>query len=137
MAYTYDLSDGIGQVRFEIQDTTEATALFTDAEITYKLNENSGNVLRTASDLLRVLAAKFAGDVTFKTDDQQFNDSDRSKQYAAMADAIDARITGGIGSRTTKREDGFSTDKDTRDTASTSAAGRVIAGYTNPDIPVT
>lgn len=119
MTFTYlgTLATDLDKVRFEIQDTTSTGALFTDEEINAKLAEHSDNVFLTAAALFDVLAARCAGDVTFKTDDQQFNQSDLAKQYAARAEALRARASGGLGTITTTRADGYSDDLTTRDGA--------------------
>jgi hypothetical protein len=49
--FTYDLATAVGQVRFEVGDTNEATALFTDAEIAYQLTLRAEAILVTAADL--------------------------------------------------------------------------------------
>lgn len=138
MSYTYNIANAIGQVRFEIGDTTEATALFSDEEITYKLSEHGNGVLLTAAALCDVLATRYAGDYTFKTDDQQFNRSDLAKAYTARADALRTRAqnesNGGIAVVGFTRTDAHSSDISARD-GEGSSAGRVRAGYSDPDLP--
>ncbi len=134
-SFTYDLSTDLGQVRFEVGDTVPATMLFTDAEIELKLGQ-SGSVLMTAAALCDVLATRYAGDYTFKTDDQQFNRSDLSAQYAARAATLRDRAgANGLSVAGFTRVDGYSDDISARD-GSLSSSGRVSRGYTNPDLPI-
>lgn len=136
MTFTYlgDLTTDLDKVRFEIQDTVSTGALFTDEEINAKLSEFGSSILLTAAALCDVLATRYAADFTFKTDDQQFNRSDLSKQYAARAIELRERASGGISVAGFTRTDGYSNDISARD-GEGSSSGRVRAGYTDPDLP--
>ena len=57
MAYTYDTATNNGKVRLLIQDTTEADAVFTDAELAVFLDMESDNVRRGAAMALEAMAA--------------------------------------------------------------------------------
>lgn len=83
----------LDQVRFEVQDTNAARPLFTDDEINYAISKRpDGNVLLIAADLCDVLATRFARDYDFGWSDQQkFNRSQVSKQYASRAVELRAR----------------------------------------------
>lgn len=59
MSYTYNLSTNIGKVRNLIDDTTEATALLSDEEITSFLSMRSNDLYQTAAIcLIRIAASK-------------------------------------------------------------------------------
>ena len=60
MVVTYDLTNNIGKVRLMIGDTDTTDAVFTDAEITYFLTVNSGNITLAAADALGAWMAKYA-----------------------------------------------------------------------------
>lgn len=127
--WTYALTNDIGKVRFEIGDTdiTPTTdARFSDEEITYKLGEFV-TVMLTAAALCDVLATKYAGSYTFKTDDQQFNRSDLTKQWAARAAELRARASGGVSVVPVTRVDAYSDDLDQRE-GSVSAIDRFLTG---------
>lgn len=118
MAFTYDLTTLVGKVRFEIGDTVEDEALFTDEEITYKLTEHGEVVLATAAALCDVLAVRFARDYDFKWKDQEFKRSQRAKHFADLGAQLRTRIPGneGLSVIETGRIDGYSQDIDARDT---------------------
>lgn len=112
MTFTYSVSDlttALAKVRLEIGDTDSATALFADEEINAKLAERADNILLTAADLCEILARRFARAFDFETDNQSFQRSQQSKQYAAMAEALRARASG-VTSVSSTRVDGYSQD---------------------------
>jgi len=57
LAYTYDLSTSIGKVRLNCQDTSEANAIFDDAEIQAFLDQNAANIFLAAADALDIIAS--------------------------------------------------------------------------------
>ena len=57
MAYTYDVSTGIGQVRLLITDTDEDNPIFQDAEIQAFLDLNNSSVKRAAAQALDTIAS--------------------------------------------------------------------------------
>lgn len=70
MAYTYDITTSIGQVRRLISDTdiTPTTdAQFNDEEIQFFLNLASGSVLGGASYALESWASTLSGDLSAET----------------------------------------------------------------------
>lgn len=92
MTFTFDLGNDIGKVRFEVGDTVGSNPLFTDEEITYKLTEHGGQVLPAAAALCDVRATQLAGVVDFKTDDQEFKNSQARLGWEARAASIRARL---------------------------------------------
>jgi len=56
---SYDLTTNVGKVRLIIGDNT-GTEVFTDAEITYFLTENSNSIPLAAADALEAWMAKYA-----------------------------------------------------------------------------
>lgn len=136
MTFTYNvasLTSDLAQVRLEIGDTVSASALFQDEELNVFLADE-GSVLGAAARACEALAARFARGYRFKTDDQEFDRSKLSAQYAEQAKCLRIRA-GGTTTVVPTRVDGYSQDIANDETASTSAAGRVRAGYTNPDLP--
>lgn len=133
---SYDVTTDVGLVRLQIQDTDLTNPLFSDAEITIYLNQRGGNVLQAAADLCDVLAARFAQEFDFETDQQRFLRSQRSKAFAALSKTLRARAAGGITSYPTTRIDGYSDDISSEDVSVLNPrVGRVRAGYFDPDIP--
>lgn len=137
MAFTYTgkLESDLEKVRLEIGDTEVARELFSDAEITSKLNESSDVLVATAS-LCDILSRRFARDFDFAEDGQSFSRSQMSKAYAQLAKDLRQRSAAGFTTLSTTRTDGYSTDIDYSETEATSGKGRVIAGYYSPDLPV-
>ena len=60
MSYTYDLGTNVGKIRNLINDTTEATALLSDEEITSILSQTENDILRSAAMACRKIASKYA-----------------------------------------------------------------------------
>ena len=60
MAATYDLTTSVGKVRLIIGDTDTDNAVFSDAELTYFLSVNSGNVNLAAASACEAWVAKYA-----------------------------------------------------------------------------
>lgn len=62
MAFTYDesLSTNLSKVRFNIQDTVQASAAFTDGEVNGILSQVGNDVNRASARLLLILAANKA-----------------------------------------------------------------------------
>jgi hypothetical protein len=56
---TYNLTTPVGQVRLKIGDTILASAVFTDAEITYFLTAESNSINLAAADALEAWASKY------------------------------------------------------------------------------
>lgn len=125
MTFTYDtsLATPLAQVRFEISDTAEAGALFSDEEIALKLDARGGSVLLAAADLCDVLAVRFAREFDFATDGQSFRKGQRSAAYRQMAIDLRARAVG-VASAPVVRVDGFSQDLDSRSVDRVGASAR-------------
>ncbi len=94
MAFTYDLSTSVGQIRLRIADTIEATHLFSDEELEF-FYSSSSTVNGAAIEALRVLLADRARRV------RRFADSGLSLDDTAQVDAIRKAIAalGGSGAR--------------------------------------
>ena len=91
MSFTYDLTTAIGRVRFLIQDTAAARALFTDEEIGSQLAQyppqttlNPAVVNMCAADLCLILVTKFAQYVTRTVGKVSASFSDRIKFYSDL-----------------------------------------------------
>ena len=82
MTFTYDLAspDDITDVRFEIRDTVEAEALFSDEEITYAVSKK-GSVNLAVIALIRAKIGELANEDDFKAD---WLTVDNSKRVAAL-----------------------------------------------------
>lgn len=134
-APSYDLSTDVGKVRLEIGDTETDTPEFVDEEITYFLSVE-GSVLGAAARACEALAAKFARQYDFQTDDQRFQRSQMSKQYADLASTLRSRA-GGVVTTSPTRVDGYSDDIANNEvsTASTGGRGRVRRGWFRQDVP--
>ena len=116
MGFTYstsDLSTPLAQVRLQIGDTEQATALLQDEEIQVYLAARSDSVLLASADICDALATRFARAYDFATDGQSFRRSQQAAAYRAMAQDLRARASG-LGSVATARVDGYSQDIDSR-----------------------
>lgn len=116
MGFTYstsNLTTPLAQVRLQIGDTDQATALLQDEEIAVYLANRSDNVLLASADICDALATKFARSYDFATDGQSFKRSQQAAAYRAMAQDLRARASG-LGSVATTRVDGYSQDIDSR-----------------------
>lgn len=92
MTFSYVLDDEVGKVRFEISDTVENGALFSDEEITYKLAEHDDDVLLAAAALCDVLATRYADEFDIGADeDRTFKRSQKAAMYARRAAALRER----------------------------------------------
>lgn len=60
MSFTFNTSNNIGKVRALIGDTTEASALLTDEEVTVFIDLRSNSLFEAASLALRSMAARKA-----------------------------------------------------------------------------
>lgn len=133
MAFTYDISDPIGQVRFEIGDTDPSTMMFSNEEITYKLGEHSDVVFLAAAALCDVLSTRYAGEYDFKTDDQSFSRSQRSAMYADRATELRGRAPGGsMGTVGMTRVDGHSDDIDQREGSASAIDWAIASDFDKP-----
>lgn len=77
--YTPATPTNITRVRFHLADTESATAIFTDEEITFIINENAGNWQQAVISCIRVIIAKIGAEVDFQADWLRV---DRSKALA-------------------------------------------------------
>lgn len=138
MPFTYDITTARGKVRFEVGDTTAATALFDDAEVDLKLTEHSGDVLLTAAALCDVLATRFAGRYDIEADGQAMKRSQAGEAYAERAAVLRARTNGSLGAIEHVRVDGVSDELSGRDGAGRGAApaatGRTRRGWYGDDL---
>ena len=57
LTFSYDPSTTIGRVRLNCQDTNQATAIFSDEEITAFLTMNNNDIFRSAADALDIIAS--------------------------------------------------------------------------------
>lgn len=134
-APAYDLDTDAGKVRLEIGDTDTTAAELLDEEIAYFLS-TEGSVLGAAARACEALAAKYARQFDFQTDDQSFKRSQISKAYADKAKELRARA-GGVSTVSPTRIDGYSDDIANNETsgASSGGRGRVRRGWFRQDVP--
>jgi len=59
MSLPYDITTNVGKVRLTIGDTDATAYVFTDAELTYFLTDNSSNISLAAADALEAWMAKY------------------------------------------------------------------------------
>jgi hypothetical protein len=125
MSFTYlgTLATDLDKVRFHIQDTSwesgpkPADANFTDEEIAGVLT-TEGTWQRTVAALFEVLAGVWGRHVTFTADGVSVNQSDVARYYREQAAewrrkyGTAAAATGGFGTSTVARADGYSDDLD-------------------------
>lgn len=110
MGWTYnstDLSDQKDQVRLYVGDVDSSDPLLSDEEINFAITQ-AGNTRLAAAQAADWLSAKFARKADKSVGDMSISASQRSKQYADLADRLrgdNARLSlpyfGGI-SKTTK-----------------------------------
>uniref|UniRef100_A0A6M3LDM5 Uncharacterized protein n=1 Tax=viral metagenome TaxID=1070528 RepID=A0A6M3LDM5_9ZZZZ len=94
MAFTLDAASDVGRVRILINDSDSANYEFEDAEIEGIIDINEDDLWRSAADLCRSLAAKYAKAVQklgLGKGDISIDNSKRSSDYLAMAARYDAR----------------------------------------------
>lgn len=138
MTFTYstsDLTTDLAKTRLEIGDTDSTAALFADEELNVFLSAE-GSVLGAAARACEALAAKYARQYDFQTDDQSFKRSQISKAYADKAKELRAR-SGGVSTVSPTRIDGYSDDIANNETsgASSGGRGRVRRGWYQQDVP--
>lgn len=94
MSWSYSgnpASSPTDEVRFLVGDTDKATPLLQDEEIDYTIGVR-GSPLGAAAELARALSAKFARLVDSSVDSTRFSFSQRTKAYADLATALEARV---------------------------------------------
>lgn len=99
------------EVRLEIGDTNVSAPLFSDAELDLLLERNGDSVLLAAAHACDILATRYAPEFDFDAlDEKSFKKSQKSRAYAARADALRARATSSAGLSTVsvRRADGYS-----------------------------
>lgn len=132
------ISTARDKVRLTIGDNDSTDPLLQDDEIDYFLAAQSDDIQLAAASAAEAIAAKFARGYNFATDGQSFNRSERVKHYmglAAMLDPMNARSgQSTVVTNHTTRIDGYSDDV-SYDDITTNSAGRVRAGWFDPDLP--
>ena len=112
MAWTYTEGStaDADRVRFELGDTDEARPLFSDAEISDLLVQDTA-VLSAAAHACRIMSRRTAGDFDFEADGHSFKKSSVSAMWAKRAQELttEARGTTVVMPR---RVDGYSDDID-------------------------
>ena len=79
MSLPYDITTNVGKVRLIIGDTTAASYVFTDEELTYFLTVNSNNINLAAADALEAWVAKY----TTAPDSEKIGDYSYSQKIVA------------------------------------------------------
>ena len=99
MSFTHDSTTDEGMLRTLISDTDSTDYNFEDAELTATLDLNSDDLWRTAADLARSLAAKYAKAVQklgLGKKDIDIDNSKRSQYYLDLANTFDKRSGGDL-----------------------------------------
>lgn len=94
MTFTLDAASDVGRVRILINDTDSADYEFEDSEIEGIIDINADDLWRSAADLCRSLAAKYAKGVQklgLGRGDISIDNSKRADSYLAMASRYDSR----------------------------------------------
>lgn len=108
-SFTYDLDNDIGKVRFEIGDTDEDNAQFTDDEIQVKIDDTTDN-LAAAAALCDVLATRYSLRFDFSVDGQVIKGSQIAKAYSERAEALRLRSSDSVGTFFVSRQDAYTQD---------------------------
>lgn len=85
------LNSTLDQVRFTIGDTDTEYPLLQDEEIEFLLSECSNNVLKASIRCCEAILAKWAKEVTYKTETESVNLSDRMQSMQALLQALELR----------------------------------------------
>jgi len=97
MAFTYNLSTPLGQVRLELGDTVldqgprPAKANFSDAEITYFLEQEGNEVLLAVARACEVLSRQWSSAADVQVGPRRESFSQVSAGYAARASGLRAQ----------------------------------------------
>jgi hypothetical protein len=95
MTYTYDLATTVGQLRLLIHDTVEASANFSDEELTAYLTLNGDSLLYAAAQALDNLAIVAAATGKVTLPDLTIDGSAQAKALIDMAKALRAQADSG------------------------------------------
>jgi len=104
--FTYDLDTDIGVVRFEIGDTLEESAQFSDDEVQLKIDATS-DLLSASAALCDVLATRYSMKFDFSVDGQVVKGSQIAAAYAKRAEDLRLRSSDAIGTIIPEREDAY------------------------------
>ena len=136
MPSTYDnsLPTDKDKLRFLVQDTVVASAVFADGELTWLLSEYSDNIYRAAAVALRSLAADKAKLKSWSADgvSETTSPADLLKladEYDRQAARRDAGLLSGVGVQSVVRKDGFSDDIAAGDTEGAGTSNRRTKRY--------
>lgn len=127
--------------RLELGDDDATRELLNDDEAQHYIDQHPDQVLLAVLDACDMLARRFSREHDFEwqgsdTARGKFTRSQMAKAYADRAKEIRAKLGGQVSTVSTSRVDGFSEDLTSRDgVGQLSARGRVLAGYSNPDLP--
>lgn len=89
MAFTYDITTAIGQVRFLIDDAVDAGHKFEDEEIQAFLDIYNSSIFYAAAACLDRLATRYANSAqSVRIGDYQYSGSQAAQQYQTMAQKL-------------------------------------------------
>lgn len=97
--FTYNLATTLGQVRLELGDTTlnsgpkPDNSNFSDAEITYFLDQEDEEVLLAVARACEVLARQWSSAADFQIGPRRESFSQVSQNYAARASSLRSQST--------------------------------------------
>lgn len=91
MAFTYDLSTTVGQVRFLVGDNDPDNILMQDEEIQFCINISFTSLYLAAAAACEAMAAKVSGNLTnIVLGSLKIDETTKSEQLMAMADRFKA-----------------------------------------------
>ncbi len=113
MTFTYvdtDISTALAQVRLQIDDTVAASALLTDEEIQFAIDDEP-NVVAAAARSAEFILAKFARDFNWEGDGTRIDKVARTKMYKEMAASLRVKAAGGLTTLQTVNNDGWQANR--------------------------
>ena len=120
MAWTYDITNSRGKVRFLIQDTNTNVQLLTDAEVDFALSQNP-NIYRAAAISARAIALNFSRKLTLNPapGGVSLDPQEQAEFYRKLAGELDSKAAlgssgvGGIFAGGISKADKESREQDT------------------------
>lgn len=113
MSFTYsddDLSTDLAKVRLQIDDTVAASALLTDEEIQYAIDDEP-NVVAAAARSAEFILAKFAKDFNWEGDGTRIDKVARTRMYKEMVTSLRTKAAGGLTTLQTFNADGYNANR--------------------------
>lgn len=87
MAFTYDITNTIGKVRFLVGDNDSTNQILADAEIQFCIDQSYDSLLLAAALACESMASKVSANLTdIVLGSLRINETSKSEQLMAMAD---------------------------------------------------